>query len=141
MKSLFDIIINELKWQLQSIEIVSTENEKPKRTVVLIDEEGNISNLIRFHRELCDMCESLNQNFNVPLLMICVSSFTAMLLSAYYAVTEFTTDEYTTTANTDSAITISWIDVGPNVCDFLYNLLSLWFILYSCKVLVDKVKP
>lgn len=116
LSSLFNVITIELKRQLQSN--ASIEEGKSKNMDVLIDEEGNISKLVNYHNELFDLCKALNKEFNFLLLIFITSNFTYMLFSLFNAFKGF---------------------FFPNVCFFSYNLLSLWFVLFSSKTLAEKV--
>lgn len=121
LQALFNYICIELRSQLQPSNPLSIEKGECKKINGLIDEEGNISKLINFHDELCDICSSLNKYFNINLLISSLSTFTGLLLSSYYATT---------------------FDVipAPYICDILYQALSLWFILFSCEALMEKVR-
>lgn len=125
LKSLFNSISVVLRKKLQllrseNLDCTSSIDNKTVRRSEQIKEGENCLHLIHFYDELCDMCDALNKIFNIPLLISCISSFTYLTLSSYYAYSERE-------------------KLSAYICDIIYNILSLWITLFCCEALVEKV--
>lgn len=123
LKSLIDVINLDLKRCLRNKAFVtrSEVTEYSAKNTSLMDEDGEISKLVQFYDEICDLCKLLNEYFNPTLLITSILTLTTTLLCLYFFITKV-------------------MEPVQFACNFSYCILNLWLILFCCENLVSEVR-